>query len=117
MNGLNISNANLAGLMEDVNAGVTCDMISHGTLLVSRICRDLRVNWRAGPRGDLAVLPCSRTLGAGRKELFILCLVELDNELFNHFSHVGDVTLRHDLLIGREEVPSGVAFSCLVRKN
>ena len=28
MNGLNISNANLAGLMGDVDAGVTCDMLA-----------------------------------------------------------------------------------------
>ena len=37
MNGLNISNANLADLVGDVDAGVTCDVVSHGTLLVSRI--------------------------------------------------------------------------------
>ena len=37
MNKLNISNANLAGLMGDVDADVTCDMISHGTLLASHI--------------------------------------------------------------------------------
>ena len=37
MNGLNISNANVAGLVGDVDAGVTCDVASHGTFLVSRI--------------------------------------------------------------------------------
>ena len=37
MNELNISNANLAALVGDVDAGVTCDVVSHGTLLVSRI--------------------------------------------------------------------------------
>ena len=37
MNGLNISNTNLAGLMGDVDAGVMCDVASHDSLLVSRI--------------------------------------------------------------------------------
>ena len=37
MNELNISNANLAGLVGEVDAGVMCDMISHDTLLVSCI--------------------------------------------------------------------------------
>ena len=33
MNRLNISNASLAGLVGDVDAGITCDVVSHGTLL------------------------------------------------------------------------------------
>ena len=37
MNGLNISNANLAGLVGDVDAGVTYDAVSHNILLTSRI--------------------------------------------------------------------------------
>ena len=37
MNGLNISNANLAGLVGDVDAGVTYDAVSHDILLASRV--------------------------------------------------------------------------------
>ena len=37
MNGLNISNANLVDLVGDYDVGVTCDVFSHGTLLISRI--------------------------------------------------------------------------------
>ena len=31
MNGLNISNANLVSLIGDLDAGVTCDVVSHNT--------------------------------------------------------------------------------------
>ena len=37
MNGLIISNANFAGLVGDADAGVTCDVVSHGTLLINHI--------------------------------------------------------------------------------
>ena len=80
MNRLNISNANLADLMGDVDAGVTCDVVSHDTLLVSRICWGLRADLRANFRGNLAVLPRPRALRAGREELFILRLVELHDK-------------------------------------
>ena len=53
MNGLNISNVDLAGLMGDVDAGVTCDMISRDTLLVSRIFRGFRADLRASPKETL----------------------------------------------------------------
>jgi len=48
MSGLNISNANLAGLIGDIDTGVTYDAVSHGILLTSRVYRDLRVDMRAG---------------------------------------------------------------------
>ena len=38
-------------------------------------------------------------LGAGREKLFILCLVELDNERFDRLLLIEDVTLRHDLFV------------------
>ena len=37
MNGLDISNVNYAGLMGDVDAGVTYDAVSHDILLTSRV--------------------------------------------------------------------------------
>ena len=59
------------------------------------------------------VLSRPRALGARREELFILCLIEFHEKRFDHLSHAGDVTLRHDLLISRESSPRGVAISCL----
>ena len=37
VNGLNISNTNLGGFVGDIDGDVTCDVVSHGTLLVSCI--------------------------------------------------------------------------------
>ena len=37
MSGLSISNAILAGLVGDVDAGVTYDVVSHDILLTSRV--------------------------------------------------------------------------------
>ena len=37
LNGLNISNGNLAGLVRYVDAGVTCDVVSHDILFASRV--------------------------------------------------------------------------------
>ena len=36
VNGMNINNANLTGLMGDINEGVTYDAVSHGALLARR---------------------------------------------------------------------------------
>ena len=49
MDGLNISNVNHAGLLGDVDAGVTHDAISHDVLLTSRVWENLEANLRASP--------------------------------------------------------------------
>ena len=84
--GLTFNNVGLAGLVGDIDAGLTCDAASNDALCTGHLQRSLRRDLRTDLRGDLAVLLCPRALRARREELFILCLVELLDKLFNHFS-------------------------------
>ena len=65
-----------AGLLRDVGACVTPGVIGHNI----PHSRCLRANFGASPRRDPAVGAGLWALGAGREELFILCLVEFYDE-------------------------------------
>jgi len=103
--GLTINNAGLAGLVRDVDAGVTRGTSSHDALCTDYVWRSLRRDPRADLRRDLMVLPRLWAFGAEREELFVLCLVKFHNKRFDHSSHASDVILRHNLLISRESSP------------
>ena len=80
VNGPTVNNVDLAGLVGDVDAGLTCDMSYHDVLCTDRIRRGLQRDLRADLCGDFAVLSRPRDLRAGREKLFILCLVEFYDE-------------------------------------
>ena len=72
--------ADHAGLPRDVGAGATPGVIGHDLLYQSCLRERLRAGFGVRPRRDPAVDAGLWALGAGREELFILCLVEFYNE-------------------------------------
>jgi len=94
-----------AGLMRDVGACVTPGAIGHDVPHSSNLCERLRADFGAIPRRDPAVGAGLWALGAEKEELFILCLVEFDDERFDHLPLVEDVTLRHNLFVSNKSSP------------
>ena len=109
---LNIRDFNHAGLLRDADAGVLCNAVGckgrcawdHAgllrgvgacTLLGTVGSRGARESHRSGleaiPRRNPAADAGLWALGAGREKLFVLRLVELDNERFDHLPLMVDM--------------------------
>ena len=115
--GLTINNVDLAGLVRDIDAGLTCDMASNDALCTGHIWRSLWRDPRADLRRDLAVLPRPRAFGA-----------RVRNSSYFAWSNstTSDSTILPMQVTSpcattcssvEKVVPSGVAISCWARKN